>query len=122
MAEVNDLVALTTRLQRTRGYHLAPGFDEAPHIDPWRVAQADFLLPVLVRLAEQVWREDNPGANFGIHIEEDALALTGFRLLGVHHVPAAIVMLAMDEVLRRVADPGGVVRWEQLQAYAQSRS
>jgi hypothetical protein len=118
MVDVDDLASMTTDLLETRRYHFTPGFGATRTLPAWRVAQPDFLLPVLLRFAEELWREESQGGNFGLWIQEDKIALTGFRLRAVQHVPASIALLTVDEVLRRIAGPDGEVPWERLEAYA----
>ncbi len=118
MNDLDDLVQALTAVLEARGYRFTTGLPGLEVLPLWRVAQPDFLLPVLLRLAEEFWRSETRGAGFGLRIEPDDLSLTGFTATGLYHVPLSVALLAIDAVLCRMADAQGAVTFDALVSYA----
>ncbi|MBB2199517.1 hypothetical protein HLH44_19110 [Gluconacetobacter sp. 1c LMG 22058] len=104
MTDPDDFARAVHIMLDARGYRFETGIPGLETIPSWRISQPDMLLPVFLRLAEELWRQDTGGSGFGLHIVPDEISLTGHRLIGLFHVPAAIALLAIDAVLRRLAD------------------
>ncbi|WP_024716573.1 hypothetical protein [Gluconobacter oxydans] len=119
MSDLDDLVRCCTTLIETQGYRFETGIPGVGALPAWRVAQTNVLLPVLLRLAEEFWRSETKGAGFGLKLEPDTLSVTGYTLKGLYHVPLSIALLALNAVLRNVADPEGRITLEALTTYAQ---
>lgn len=113
MTDPDDLATAVAHLLHMRGYRFETGILGAETVPSWLAAQADGYLPVFLRLAEELWRQDTQGARFGLHLTPDEASLTGFRVTGVYHVPASIALLAIDAVLERMA-PNGVLTFDAL--------
>lgn len=102
MSAVDTLVTATTLLLETRGYAIVTGRPDDPELSAADIAQPDALLPVLCRHAEDLWCAETNATGFGLKFVANPEAFAGFRLAGVHHAPASIVVLAIDEALRRI--------------------
>lgn len=118
MTDVDDYVTAMTSVLESGGYRIDPDAGGSPSLESWRAAQADCLLPVFARLAEELWRSETNGSGFGLLIEVDPLALVGYRLTGAYHVPLSILVVATDEILRRVANDDRIITLDALQNYA----
>ncbi|QEH97879.1 hypothetical protein [Gluconobacter thailandicus] len=120
MSDLDDLVRCCTTLIETQGYRFETGIPGVGALPAWRVAQTNVLLPVLLRLAEEFWRSETKGAGFGLKLEPDTLSVTGYTLTGLYHVPLSIALLALNAVLRTIADAEGRITLEVLTTYAQT--
>ena len=120
MSDLDDLVRCCTTLIETQGYRFETGIPGVGALPAWRVAQTNVLLPVLLRLAEEFWRSETKGAGFGLKLEPDTLSVTGYTLTGLYHVPLSITLLALNAVLRTIADAEGRITLEALTTYAQT--
>lgn len=112
MTDPARLAIAVTNLFEKRGYRFETGILGQDTIPPWLLAQPDAYLPVFLRLAEELWRQDT-GARFGLRLTPDDRSLTGYRLTGLFHVPASIALLAVDALLERLATDG-VLTFEAL--------
>ncbi|MGC5749436.1 hypothetical protein J4P41_12490 [Gluconobacter sp. NFX36] len=117
MSDLDDLVRCCTALIETQEYRFETGIPGVGALPAWRVSQTNVFLPVLLRLAEEFWRSETKGAGFGLRIEPDTLSVTGYTLTGLYHVPLSIALLALNAVLRALADPEGCISIEALTAY-----
>ena len=120
MSDLDDLVRCCTTLIETQGYRFETGIPGVGALPAWRVAQTNVLLPVLLRLAEEFWRSETKGAGFGLKLEPDTLSVTGYTLTGLYHVPLSITLLALNAVLRTIADAEGRITLEALTTYTQT--
>ncbi|MFT9221118.1 hypothetical protein [Gluconobacter oxydans] len=120
MSDLDDLVRCCTTLIETQGYRFETGIPGVGALPAWRVAQTNVLLPVLLRLAEEFWRSETKGAGFGLKLEPDNLSVTGYTLTALYHVPLSIALLALNAVLRTIADAEGRITLEALTTYAQT--
>lgn len=120
MSDLDDLVRCCTTLIETQGYRFETGIPGVGALPAWRVAQTNVLLPVLLRLAEEFWRSETRGAGFGLKLEPDTLSVTGYTLTGLYHVPLSITLLALNAVLRTIADAEGRITLEALTTYTQT--
>jgi hypothetical protein len=120
MSDLDDLVRCCTTLIETQGYRFETGIPGVGALPAWRVTQTNVLLPVLLRLAEEFWRSETKGAGFGLKLEPDTLSVTGYTLTGLYHVPLSIALLALNAVLKTVADAEGRITLEALTTYAQT--
>lgn len=120
MSDLDDLVRCCTTLIETQGYRFETGIPGMGALPAWRVTQTNVLLPVLLRLAEAFWRSDTKGAGFGLKLEPDTLSVTGYTLTGLYHVPLSIALLALNAVLRTIADAEGRITLEALTTYTQT--
>ncbi|MFT8479561.1 MAG: hypothetical protein ABF876_08695 [Acetobacter aceti] len=120
MSDLDDLVRCCTTLIETQGYRFETGIPGVGALPAWRVAQTNVLLPVLLRLAEEFWRSEARGAGFGLKLEPDTLSVTGYTLTGLYHVPLSITLLALNAVLRTIADAEGRITLEALTTYTQT--
>ena len=120
MSDLDDLVRCCTTLIETQGYRFETGIPGVGALPTWRVTQTNVLLPVLLRLAEEFWRSETKGAGFGLRLEPDTLSVTGYTLTGLYHVPLSIALLALNAVLKTVADAEGRITLEALTTYAQT--
>ncbi|MFC0500511.1 hypothetical protein [Asaia krungthepensis] len=92
----------------------------APHL----LARPDGLMPVLLRMAEELWRRDCGSGLFGLVLIADPEAWTGYRVTRIHHATASIVLTAIDAVIEEVLDMAGHTRlslahfeaWTQINA------
>lgn len=117
MNDIETVIDAVSDLIRTRGYVFTMDGVTQPFLTPRQIAAPDCLLPVLGRLAEELWRQET-GNGFGLLIEPDPEALADHRLTAIHHAPLSLVVLCMDEVLRRVGDGGSEISLEGLHQYA----
>lgn len=120
MSDLDDLVRCCTTLIETQGYRFETGIPGVGALPAWRVTQTNVLLPVLLRLAEEFWRSETKGAGFGLKLEPDTLSVTGYTLTGLYHVPLSITLLALNAVLRTIADAEGHITLEALTTYTQT--
>lgn len=120
MNDLDDLVRCCTALIETQGYYFETGIPGVGTLQAWRVTQTNVLLPVILRLAEEFWRSETKGAGFGLKLEPDTLSVTGYTLTGLYHVPSSIALLALNVVLKNVADNDGRITLEALTAYTQT--
>jgi len=117
MNATENVIDAVSEMIGTGGYVLTMDGATQPFLTPRQIAAPDSLLPVLTRLAEELWRRDT-GNGFGLLIEPDPEALAGHALVAIHHAPLSLVVLTMDEVLRRVGDGGSEIPLEALHQYA----
>ena len=109
MSNLDTLIHGLTVMMGDQGYTFVSGLPDRQVLEPWRVLQPDCLLPVFLRLGEELWRSETNGAGFGLRFEEDKHSLTGFRVTGLFHVPLSIAMLAIDAVFAQVAAGDGQI-------------
>lgn len=117
MNDIETIIDVVSDFIRSGGYTFTLDGTTQPFLTPCRIAEPEFLLPVLARLAEELWRRETE-TGFGLQIEPDETALTGHRLVAIHHAPLSLVVLCMDEVLRRVGQDGTEIPLEALHKYA----
>ena len=77
-------------------------------VAPDIVAAADGLLPVFLAAGEAIWREAT-GGGFGLSMEADEGALTGYRAMGIGTEGFTSVMLSMMEAAAQAERPEGIV-------------
>jgi len=77
-------------------------------VAPDIVAAADGLLPVFLVAGEAIWREAT-GGGFGLSIEADEGALTGYRAIGIGTEGFTSVMLSMMEAAAQAERSEGIV-------------
>ncbi|MFT8780916.1 hypothetical protein [Acetobacter orientalis] len=120
MISLERLIDALASLLETRGYHITLSATDATAVTPRRLLAPDCLLPVLVRMAEEIWKQRAGQISFGLAIEPDGQALCGQRLRAVHHAPLSLIVLCTDQTLQAVADPQGVVTVEGLERHAET--
>jgi hypothetical protein len=116
MKTLDALVFALPDILDAREYSFALDVPGTAGIEPWRLVQPDCLLPVLLVMAEALWRQATQGAGFGLQLEEDKLSVLGCRVTGIFHVPASVALLALDTTLDRMADDRGVITLEAMSA------
>lgn len=120
MISLERLIDALASLLETRGYQVTLSSTDTTALTPRRLLAPDCLLPVLLRMAEEIWRQRAGQVSFGLAIEPDRNALCGQRLRAVHHAPLSLLILCTDQAFQAVADPQGVITVEALERHAEA--
>lgn len=120
MISLERLIDALASLLETRGYHITLSSTDATTLTPRRLLAPDCLLPVLMRMAEETWKQRAGLISFGLAIEPDGEALCGQHLRAVHHAPLSLLVLCTDQAFQAVADPQGVITVEGLERHAEA--
>ena len=120
MISLERLIDALASLLETRGYHVTFSETDPTTLTPRRLLAPDYLLPVLMRMAEETWKQRAGQARFGLAIEPDGRSLCGQRLHAIHHAPLALIVLCTDQAFQAVADPQGVITVEALERHAEA--
>jgi hypothetical protein len=118
MISLERLIDALASLLETRGYQVMLSATDPTALTPRRLLAPDCLLPVLMRMAEEIWRQRAGQVSFGLAIEPDRNALCGQRLRAVHHAPLSLLILCTDQTLQSVADARNVILLEALEQHA----
>lgn len=118
MISLERLIDALASLLETRGYQVMLSATDPTVLTPRRLLAPDCLLPVLMRMAEEIWRQRAGQVSFGLAIEPDRNALCGQRLRAVHHAPLSLLILCTDQTLQSVADARNVILLEALEQHA----
>lgn len=118
MISLERLIDALASLLETRGYQVMLSATDPTTLTPRRLLAPDCLLPVLMRMAEEIWRQRAGQVSFGLAIEPDRNALCGQRLRAVHHAPLSLLILCTDQTLQSVADARNVILLEALEQHA----
>jgi|GEM_PF-4633430 len=102
--DVDDLVSPVTSL--LSGSEREVSADMAAHrpISPYLLARPDGFMPVLLRMAEELWRRDCGNGLFGLVLVTDDDAWTGYRVTRIHHATASIVLTTIDAVIEEILE------------------
>lgn len=102
--DVDDLVApLTALLSEPEREILADAGSDRP-IAPYILTRPNALMPVLLRMAEELWRRDCGSSLFGLALIADPDAWTGYRVTRIYHATASVVLTTIDAVIEEVLD------------------
>ena len=118
MISLERLIDALASLLETRGYQVTLSSTDTTALTPRRLLAPDCLLPVLLRMAEEIWKRRAGPVSFGLAIEPDRNALCGQRLRAVHHAPLSLLILCADQTLQSVADAQNVILLEALEQHA----
>ncbi|GAB3588725.1 hypothetical protein [Acetobacter peroxydans] len=118
MISLERLIDALASLLETRGYQVMLSATDPTVLTPRRLLAPDCLLPVLMRMAEEIWRQRAGQVSFGLAIDPDRNALCGQRLRAVHHAPLSLLILCTDQTLQSVADARNVILFEALEQHA----
>ena len=120
MISLERLIDALASLLETRGYHVTFSATDPTALTPRRLLAPDCLLPVLMRMAEETWKQRAGQAYFGLAIEPDGQALCRQRLRAIHHAPLSLIVLCTDQAFQAVADPQGVITIEALERHVEA--
>ena len=102
--DVDDLVLPVMSLLSGSEREISADMDEHRPIAPYLLARPDGLMPVLLRMAEELWRRDCGSGLFGLVLLADAEAWPGYRVTRIHHATASVVLTAIDAVIEEVLE------------------
>lgn len=120
MISLERLIDALASLIETRGYHVTLSSTDTTALTPRRLLAPDCLLPVLMRVSEEIWKRRAGQISFGLAIEPDGDALCGQRLRAIHHAPLSLIVLCTDQAFQAVADPQGTITVEALERHAEA--
>ncbi|GBR20197.1 MULTISPECIES: hypothetical protein [Asaia] len=105
--DVDDLVGPITRLLSAPERAISRDGTLEHTFAPKDLARPDGLLPVLLRMAEELWRRDTGVGLFGLVLIQDAKSWSGYRITRIYHASASIVLLAIDAVIEEILEMAG---------------
>jgi len=105
--DVDDLVGPVTLLLSAPERAISRDGTSKHAFAPKDLARPDGLLPVLLRMAEEIWRRDCGVGLFGLVLVQDAKSWSGYRITRIYHASASIVLLAIDAVIEEILELAG---------------
>ena len=120
MSAVPDLEILSDSIFRLiigREYHFSRDGERQDITLTRRLCDPAMLLPVLVRMADLMWRAQTEMDWFGLDLVATQDALFGYGLRGVNGSSLALIIAGVDEILHRVVDED-VIEMAELDALA----
>lgn len=102
--DVDDLVSPLTALLAGPEREISADIEVHRPIAPRLLARPDAFMPVLLRMAEELWRRDCGDSLFGLVLIADEETWPGYRVTKICHATASIVLTAIDAVIEEVLD------------------